>query len=144
MKRKLSNVFPYTNTRAPVQTDSQTHTHVRVYTPTHIHTRAHRNTHTPIHKCSQTSSALWCKIFGQHVIRFYYISTSSGCLYFPFLSCILCDQVCRHLQWNLCSALGGYRSLLLSFFFLPLFLPSFILQYSCTLQCGFILPDLQL
>ena len=137
---------PQTHVRPYKQTGKHTHTHVRVYTPTHIHTRAQRNTHTPIHKCSQTSSALWCKIFGQHVICFYYISTSSGCLSFPFVSCILCHQVCRHLQWTLpsCSALGGYRSLLLSFFFLPFFLPSFILQYSCTLQCGFILPDLQI
>ena len=116
---------PQTHVRPYKQTGkhTHTHTHVQVYTPTHIHTRAHRNTHTPIHKCSQTCSALWCKILGQHVIRFYYISTSSGCLYFPFLSCILCHQVCRHLQWNLpvCSTLGGYHSLL---FFSSLVFPN--------------------
>ena len=121
---KIKQCFPiHKHTCARTNRQANTHTHVRVYTPTHIHTRTQRNTHTPIHKCSQTSSALWCKIFGQHGDRFYHISTSSGCLYFPFLSCILCHQVCRHLQWNLpvCSALGGYRSLL---FFSSLVFPN--------------------
>ena len=127
MKRKLSNVFPSTNTRAPVQTDRQKHTHTRasVHTYTHTHSRTQKHTYTHTQMLANELSSMvqdfrtTCHPLLLHLnlLRLFLL---------PFLSCILCDQVCRHLQWNLpsCSALGGYRSLLLAFFFLPLFLSS--------------------